>query len=621
MVDRDRLEALGIAPEFPDAFGTWHHLGDSDAEALIRAMDLPPDHWAAPDTSDAVVFTRPDRPAALAVGGELACEDGTTRRVDGALPADLPLGYHRLHRDDGVESNVVSSPGRCHRPDLRVWGWAVQLYSARSRASWGVGDLADLRALGAWSRGRGAGTLLVNPLDAVTPIGPRETSPYFPSSRRFRDPLYLRVEEVPGAEAVAAELEPLARLGRALDEDRTIDRDLVFATKLRALERIWSHAPTAGEEDGYVAYCKEQGRALTEFAVFCALAEVYGTGWRGWPQRYRHPGNDAVVRFAEAHADRVAFHAWVQWCCDEQLRTAGESIPLMRDLPIGFDPDGADAWAWQDLLADGVTVGAPPDPLGPDGQDWLLPAFVPWKLRRAAYEPVVQTLRAAFRHAGALRIDHVLGLFRLYWIPPGGSATGGTYVRQPADELLDILALESHRAGAFVVGEDLGTVEPGVRDRLAERDLLRYRVLWFEEQPPREWSAGALASVTTHDLPTVAGLWSGADLDLQRRLGLDPDDGRYWAMRDKLAAWTGLPHDAPPETAVVEAHRVLAASPTAVVVAQLEDALAVRERINVPGTTRETHANWSLALPVAIEALDGHPTVERVVAALNDGRG
>jgi 4-alpha-glucanotransferase len=248
----------------------------------------------------------------------------------------------------------------------------------------------------------------------------------------------------------------------------------------------------------------------------------------------------------------------------------------------------------------------------------MMPPFVPWKLREARYEPFVETIRSAMRHAGSLRIDHVLGLFRLFWIPPGG-AEHGAYVRQPTDDLLDIVALESHRAGAFVVGEDLGTVEDGVRERLVERRMLRYRVLWFEEDPPHRWEPTGLGSVSTHDLPTVAGAWTRSDQAEYERIGLHLDPQRFEAMRDRLVERTGAPQDATPADACERAARTLAQAGTDVVVAQLEDAVGATHRINVPGTTDERRPeNWSVPLPVPLEDLDAHPTVDRVVAALRD---
>jgi 4-alpha-glucanotransferase len=287
----------------------------------------------------------------------------------------------------------------------------------------------------------------------------------------------------------------------------------------------------------------------------------------------------------------------------------------MQDLPIGVDPDGADAWAWQDALATGASVGAPPDRYVRRGQDWGLPPFVPHRLRALAYQPFVETIRAALRHAGGLRIDHVMGLFRLFWIPAGAAPADGGYVRYPADDLLAIVALESHRAGAFVVGEDLGTVEVGVRERLADHGILSYRVMWFEDRPTAEYPELAMAAVTTHDLPTVAGLWTGADIFEQRALGLEPNEAALAATRKRLAAATGVGAEPTIDDVVAATHELLGAAPSLLVTATLDDALGVVERPNVPGTTSE-RPNWSLALPVPLEQLETTPLAARIARAL-----
>jgi 4-alpha-glucanotransferase len=616
-MDRAVLDAFGIVPDYPDIYGNWHHLDDATARHLHGAMDVPA--WASwPPPVDTVIVTQVGRQPE-APHGELQLEDGGRRAVDGVLPADLPPGYHTLHRGDGADPvTVIVSPGRCLPHPGRQWGLAVQTYSLHSASSWGVGDLGDLAAFGRWAKAAGAGFALINPLDAAIPESPRQTSPYYPSSRRFRDLLYLDIGAVPGIERIAAELPGLAAAARSRTE--RIDRDAVMAAKRRALEFLWWEDRARGHEPAFEAYRTEQGEPLELFATFMAIAEVYGGGWRSWPARFHDPSGPAVADFRVLHAKRIRFHAWCQWLLDEQLRAAAAELPLMRDLPIGVDPDGADAWVWQDVFAREISVGAPPDDLGPQGQDWQVPAFIPWKLRAAAYRPYIETLRSAFRHAAALRIDHVLGLFRLFWIPPSGAAHG-TYVRQHVSDLLDILALESHRAGAYVVGEDLGTVEDGVREELATRDILRYRVLWFENDHPRSWAAGALGSVTTHDLPTVAGLWSGEDLQTLRDTGLAIDEGVQQRMVATLADRTGLPRDASPEDACVAAAATIGEAGSDLVLVQLEDAIAARHRINVPGTDEERPDNWSIPLPLAVEDLPGDATATRVVAALRAARG
>jgi 4-alpha-glucanotransferase len=328
-----------------------------------------------------------------------------------------------------------------------------------------------------------------------------------------------------------------------------------------------------------------------------------------------------VAAFAatEAGRQRARYHAWLQWQLEQQLKAASRPLGLVQDLAIGTDRRGADAWMWQDSFALGVRVGAPPDEFNTLGQDWGLPPFDPWRLRAAAYEPFIQILRWGMGDGAGLRFDHVMGLFRLFWIPPDADPTEGTYVRYPWEDLLDILALESHRAGAFVVGEDLGTVEDFVRHELYVRQVLSYRLLWFEPDPPDRgtWPPQALAAVTTHDLPTIAGLWTGRDLERQRQLDLHPNEASTAALRDKLASWTGVPDEAPVEVVIERAYHLLGRASCAIVTATLDDALAVEERPNMPGTMGEV-PNWSLALPAPLEDFDTLPLPDAIAAAFSD---
>jgi 4-alpha-glucanotransferase len=310
---------------------------------------------------------------------------------------------------------------------------------------------------------------------------------------------------------------------------------------------------------------------------------------------------------------------WLQWLLDRQLARASECLAMMQDLPIGVDPDGADAWLWQDYMAAGVGIGAPPDLFNTQGQNWGLPPFIPHRLRAAAYHPFIQTIRATMRHAGGLRIDHAMGLFRLYWIPQGAEAKHGAYVRYNADEMLAIVALESQRARAFVIGEDLGTVEEGVREKLSENAVLSYRLMWFEEEPPSKFPVDALAAVSTHDLPTIAGVWTGSDLEAQKKLGLKPNEEGQQQWRDKLLDQVDA-EDAPIDQVIVAAHELLATAPSRILTASLEDALAVEERPNMPSTLNDRWPNWSLALPVDAEAVRCHPLVRKVAGALGRGR-
>jgi 4-alpha-glucanotransferase len=562
-----------IDEEYLDFAGRRHRVPAETIEALRAAMGAP----AQGPYSDVVVWSAG---SPWTHPGELQLEDGTPWR--GGL---LPLGYHDfLPRGARLPVRLIVTPGQCHLPeDLFGWGWAVQLYAARSKSSWGIGDLADLRRLGRWSRSLGAQVVLVNPLVAATPVLPIEPSPYFPSSRRFRNPLYLGVD------------------GGPHPSERRIDRDAIFAGKM---ERLAAEFTRFGGAPAFDRYLREQGEALDHFAAFCTIAEVHGRDWRRWPEPLRRPGTSAVKEHSDS--PRARFHAWLQWRLDEQLAEAAQEIGIVQDLPIGLDAAGADAWCWQELLAQGVSVGAPPDEFNPAGQDWGLTPFVPHRLRAAGYGPLIETLRATFRHAVGLRIDHVMGLFRLYWITGGA----GAYVRTHAEEILGIVALESARARAFVVGEDLGTVEPAVREAMAAHRMLSYRLLYFEEGPPSTFPEMALTTVSTHDLPTVAGLWSGADLERSRAAGVARNEDGMLALRQKLGAGPDA------ESVVAATYRALAHAPSRLLLATLDDALAVEERPNFPGAPPD-FPNWSLALPATIEELEAKELPRRIAAALN----
>jgi 4-alpha-glucanotransferase len=598
----------GIDDRYEDALGEQQHIGPGTIEALRQIIGRPPG-----GDPPVLVARRGSRlPADPAV---VVLEDGSEVPVAGAVPRDLPFGYHQLVPSDGRPARrLIVSPGRCHLPKRwRAWGWAIQLYAARSRQSWGMGDLGDLARLSRWSAGElGAGFVMVNPLHATAPIALQQPSPYFPATRRFRNPIYLRVEDVPGAAGAGADLDRLAAAGRALNQHREINRDTVWRLKLAALEAIWQHRR---HDSDFAAWYRDATPQLRQFATWAVLAERYGANWRDWPHQYRHPDKPEVTSFATEHHDRVRFHAWLQWLTDRQLRAAAADLMVMQDLPIGVDPAGADAWAWQDLFATDVTVGAPPDELNRNGQDWGLPPFVPWRLMHASYQPFIDTIRATLAAGGGLRIDHVMGLFRLWWIPADSGPAEGAYVRYPAEDLLDIVALESHRADAIVVGEDLGTVEKAAQRAMAKRTLLSYRLLWFEQDDPGTWPSTAMAAVTTHDLPTVAGLWDGSDLETQRQLGLNPNEESTLEIRQRLATAAGLADTASVADAVPAAHRLLAKAPAVLLAATLDDAIAEPQRPNIPGADGK-YPNWSLALSVAVDDLPTHPMVNHIAGIL-----
>ena len=605
-------DAWGLDDGYDDIYGHWHRTSPEVAEELHRAMGAEPGQ-AGPQPVPPIRVVRAGSPERLSSPARLTLEDGSELAAHDVLPPDLPIGYHELHPGDGgPTTRLIVTPGRCHLPEgLREWVLTAQLPSCRSRASWGVGDAADLATLGGWARERGAGLVAINPLHAPLPLDHVEPSPYYPSSRRWKSPLYIRIEDVPAAQGDPE----VARLGaeaRALNALPVVDRDRSWALKERALERLWA---LTGGDAGFAAWRAANGRDIEDYATFCALAEHHGSGWSRWPAEYRHPSSPQVASFAAAKADRVGFWAWLQYLLEGQVHRAGEALPLLTDLAIGVDPDGADAWMLQDLLAHGVRVGAPPDALARQGQDWGLPPFVPWKLRSVGYQPLARLWRAVLVGAGGLRIDHAMGLFRLFWIPPSGTAADGAYVRYDAEEMLAVLAVESVRAGAVVVGEDLGTVEPSVRTALAAAGVLSYRLVWFEDEPPERYPEQAMAAVTTHDLPTVAGTWSGSDDEDQKAAGVDADPEGSADRRRRLQELTGLELHAAVDGVIVGIHHRLAASPCALVSATLEDGLALEQRPNLPGTTSE-RPNWSHTLPAPLEDALTHPLLRRLTTAL-----
>lgn len=593
-------DVWGIAPGYRDARGDWQETTESTKRALLEAMGAGDE----PPVDPSIRFSSPGRKPDVSDCSELILEGGERLQIEGELPSDLPLGYHELLPDEGDAIRLVVSPGVCFLPaQERMWGWAVQLYSALSRRSWGIGDLSDLKELGWWARCSGARVLLINPLHAVGP-GPQQESPYFPSSRCFRNPLYLRVgEDLSTAERLSA--------------PERIERTPIYEAKMSALRTRWLEHPTDATFD---LFRTDRGEVLEDFATYMALADIHGPSWREWPDDLRHPRSPAVLRFRRTNENEIAFHAWVQYLIELQLAAASKVIGVINDLAIGADAAGADAWMWQDVFASGVAIGAPPDPFSSTGQNWGLPPFDPWKLRSAGYEPFIQIIRAALRQGAGVRIDHVMGLFRLFWIPEGMEATEGAYVRYPSRDLLDIIALESHRSRALVIGEDLGTVEDGVREEMSRRRILSTRVVWFEDDPPSEFPALSVATITNHDLPTIAGLWNGTDVKEQEELGLSPNPEESTVMRTRLEKMAGVSNGSNLRQVVSGAYRALAEAPSLVALATLEDALGVAARPNLPGTGQDLRPNWSIPLPTSIEGLERSTVASEIASDLGVGR-
>ncbi|HEY2296951.1 MAG TPA: 4-alpha-glucanotransferase [Jatrophihabitans sp.] len=575
--------------------------------------------------------------------------DGSApREIDGrwmvrsqfALPTDLPLGYHLLHAytaGEQYDTTLIVTPAWLGMParvgSQKQWGLATQLYSVRSRRSWGIGDLTDLTDLAVWSAvEHAADFVLVNPLHAAESMPPMQPSPYLPTSRRFGNPIYLRIDRIP--EYARLDLNGPRRA--AVDAFRVdfdnrselIDRDSAWTAKRVALELIHRVGLDPGRATAYRSYCRREGRALDDFATWCALAETCGPDWHDWPEQLRHPRDPAVAEFATGHEDEIDFHRWLQWVLDEQLAEAqaavrryGMALGIMHDLAVGVSPTGADSWTFQDEMARDIRVGAPPDAYAQTGQDWNQPPWRPDRLAELGYAPFRDLIANTLRHSGGLRVDHVIGLFRLWWVPAGKPATEGTYVRYDHDAAIGILALEAARAGAVVVGEDLGTVEPWARDYLRTRGIFGTSVLWFEFDydggggplAPERWREYCLASVTTHDLPPTAGYLAGDHVRLRNDLGLlvrsleeevdsDRVEQEAWlsAMRDRGL----LAPDADRDETVVALYRALGFSPSLLCCLALTDAVGDRRTQNQPGATTG-YPNWRMPLA----GPDGEPVL------------
>ncbi|WP_078594640.1 4-alpha-glucanotransferase [Streptomyces sp. NRRL S-920] len=582
--------------------------------------------------------------------------------------AEPPAGIHRIliRTPEGktAEAHLIAAPRRVKTPAHRGHGFLVQLYSLLSRHSWGMGDLGDLAELAAWSgHALDAGFIQVNPLHAAVPSPPGspggDPSPYRPSSRRFPDPVHLRIEAVPefaqltgeARDRVEALRRDADRLREAvLHEGELIDRDAVWALKREALELLHEVPLGPGRRAAYSAFLAEQGPALEDHATWYALAESYGPDWHSWPAPLRDPASPATARARHELMDRVDFHCRLVWLTDTQLaaaqrtaREAGMDIGLVHDLAVGVHPGGADAWAQRRHFAARMTVGAPPDAFNARGQDWGLPPWRPDRLAESGYAPYRALVRGLLRHAGALRIDHVMGLFRLWWVPEGREPTEGTYVHYDAEAMLAVLALEAHRADALVIGEDLGTVEPGVRETLRAHGVLGTSVLWFERDwagtgrplPAAHWRADCVATATTHDLPPTAARLTGEHVELRHDLGLltRPLAEERSAAAADVREWLGLlsrlgmlPGGMGCEEDEIRAvHRFLLATPARMLGIWLPDTVGDRRPQNLPGTW-DQYPNWRLPIadatgrPVTLEDLAASPRLHALMALFRQAR-
>lgn len=609
-------------------------------------------------------------------------------RFDLPLPAGLPIGYYDVTVKGVSESRQVEgalrlivAPSACHMPPesqdgRRLWGLAVQLYALRSARNWGVGDFGDLQTLVEWAaKDLHAGLIGLNPLHTLNNARPFEISPYSPTSRLFLNLLYLDIEAIPEYQLCESAQQAVQDAGfqralAALRAGEKVDYDQVSAAKRAVLESLWTtfcqrHLGGGEVKDRELTPATERGRAFARFieregetlemcALFQTLAEEMRRqhplvwAWREWPEPYRSPQSASVAAFRVTHRARIRFHQYVQWVAAEQLgaasaraRALGMPVGLYHDLALGSDRNGSDAWVYQDVLALEADCGCPPDAFAPQGQNWGLPPANPVRMRETGYRMFTELLRHNLTYGGALRLDHVMGLFRLFWIPLGMPASAGAYVRYPVEDLLGILALESVRHKAVIIGEDLGTVPDGVRERLAAARVLSYRVLYFERtdrgdwKPPEAYPQQAVAVVTTHDLPTLSGFWAGRDIDVRAGLGLYADGGAVQRAREErqqdkqrivraLSAAGLLPSGVTEESATAQPmtaavchalHLFLARTPSWAVLANLEDLLGEMAQTNVPGTV-ESYANWSRKIALPLERLRDDPRVHQAASAL-----
>lgn len=574
------------------------------------------------------------------------------RRCDGVdmrLPP-LPLGRHQLSLDSGETCALAVAPARCYLPDdaRREFGLSAQLYSVRREGDQGVGDFSTLAELARVGASAGAALIAINPLHALFPQDRTRASPYYPSDRRFLDPLYIDVADLQRTVGVPIDFDENA--AAALRASAEVDYPAVHALKLAALERAFGafldlmrRQPAAAPVAAYSRFIAEGGAALARFCLFEAISEAHnGESWRKWPQGLRGASATALFSFASEHESRVRFHQFLQWLADAQLtraaqdaRAAGLSLGFCRDLAIGAAPDGAERWSGARNFIDGFAIGAPPDAFSRDGQNWGLPPPNPIEIEKTGGASFAELVRANMRHAGALRIDHVIGLARLFVIPDGEKPDAGAYLSYPFETLIGQLALESRRAECIVVGEDLGTSPWGFRERIARADVLSYRVLWFERSgesfaPPTHYPEKAMACVSTHDLPTLEGWWAAADIAEKETLGLiapEAADAARAARRaekeallDALRA-QGLIGDAHQPSSLFDdalaraLHAFVARTPSLLAVAQLDDLAAEVNAINLPGTDRE-RANWRRRLPHSLDALFNSPRASAIVAGL-----
>jgi len=611
-------------------------------------------------------------------------------KFDFPLPANLPVGYYDLTAAGTSSSShqvhgslrLIIVPPHCYRPaqvetDGRLWGVSLQLYALRSMQNWGVGDFTDLFQWTEWAATElGAGIIGLNPLHTLKNTRPYHISPYSPDSRFYLNALYVDVTQVPEfqeskeAQGIAGQVGFRSCL-EALNKSDTVDYERVAAVKRQVLNALFATfeqrhfrteadhlVPCTTRGEDFAQYLQREGHALEAFALFQALHEKFSREsppqliWQDWPEAYRHPSSIASQEFRAAHTRQIRFHQYVQWVAHQQLRRVyertrelGMPIGLYHDLALGSDRGGSDAWIFQSVLALDADCGCPPDAFAPEGQNWGLPPVNPHALRRTGYRMFIDLLRKNLQYGGAIRLDHVMALFRLFWIPRGLPPSAGAYVQYPWEDLLGILALESVRHRAVIVGEDLGTVPDVVRDKLSAAGVLSYRVFYFERGDDGEWKRPAvyprqaLAVVTTHDLPTLAGFWSGEDLRVRQRLGFYRDESAHRRAVDERerekagiarvlrreGVWpsgvdeTEALHQPLSSELMCAIHLYVAQSPSSLMLVTVEDLVGDTAQVNLPGTL-DSYPNWSHKTPLTLNEVKGNSNAKQLASALKAAR-
>ena len=629
----DRAAAAGLQRVWEDADGQRHMVADDTLSAILDRLDTRASGTPTLVTADVGMpipaHARPG-PATLTLAN--GARRTVTVDADGSIAPVGEPGYHRLDTAAGTITLAVA-PRRCPAPPPgHAWGPAVQIPALRGSHPAAYGDLGTLADAARDFADAGADALAISPTHALFPADAGRFSPYAPSSRLFHNVL-LADPALAGRSADEPDSDALIDWQSALPQRLARLRDAFDTASDDTIARF--DAARAGRPDWHA-------HALYDALHAHFFARAGAKGWQDWPAAYHDPDSGDVATFARDHAADVRFHTFLQWLADASLaqaqrgaRDAGMRIGLIADLAVGMDAGGSHAWSRRDDLLTGLSIGAPPDPLGPQGQNWGITALCPFALRRTGFDAFIRTLRAALAHAGGLRIDHALGLQRLWVIPDGGTPRDGAYLAMPFPDLLRLIALEAHRADAIVIGEDLGTVPPGFRETITARGLLGMRVLPFERDakgfvPAREWDACAVAMTGTHDTATLAGWWTGRDITwnhkLKRSSGDEPAD-RLRRIAEKKALWTAatkagvatgpVPHD--PAPAVDAALAFTRQAPSPLTIVPLEDLVGIEEQPNLPGTTDE-HPNWRRRMPDTTQALLARPDVARRTALLSKAR-